>query len=61
MARTKTFTLSYEIKKEDFYRILKESEIDYNKMQELKQTLIENKREYINKCLSCKRFTHNVM
>ena len=30
-------------------------------MHELKQTLIENKREYINKCLSCKRFTHNVM
>lgn len=61
MARAKTFTLSYEIKQEDFYKILKESELDYNKMHELKQTLIEKKREFINKCLSCKRFTHNVM
>ena len=32
MARAKTFTLSYEIKQEDFYRIMRESEIDYNKM-----------------------------
>lgn len=40
MARAKTFTLSYEIKQEDFFRIMRESEIDYNKMHELKQTLI---------------------
>jgi hypothetical protein len=61
MAKVKVFTVGHEIEEASFMQVLKENERDYHKFLELKQKMIEKGRKFTPKCISCDRYTHNVI
>ena len=60
-AKASKFTVSYELEESKFNFVMQENSKDWYKILGLKQTMIENRRQYIQKCLSCDRYTHNAI
>lgn len=61
LAKTNTFTIAYEIEDDDFTKVIRENPHDYHRLMEMRQKMIEKNRKFLNKCLSCDRYTHNVL
>ena len=61
LAKTSNFTVAYELEEFKFKNILVDYPKEWMKLMESKQILIENKKKFVQKCLSCDRYTHNVI
>jgi len=60
-AKACKFTVAYELEEPKFAAVFQEDPKEWHKILGLKQLMIENRREYVQKCLSCDRYTHNAI
>ena len=60
-AKTTKLTVAYELDDHSFQNVLQEFPADRYKFLGLKQLLLEQKKKHLQKCLSCDRYTHNVI
>lgn len=61
LAKAKLFTIAYELEEGSFLGVLREDVKEYHRFLHMKHTLTQKNRQYINKCISCDRYTHSVV
>ena len=61
MTKASKFTIAYELEQEGFLSAMREDRGDYFKFMHMKHTMIGKNRKYMHKCISCDRYTHNVI
>jgi hypothetical protein len=61
LCKAKIFTIAYELEESGFISTLKDDVREYHRFLHMKQMMIEKNRKYEHKCISCDRYTHNVI
>lgn len=55
------FTIVYELEEDGFMATLGEDQRQYYKFMHMRQEMTDKNRKFIHKCISCDRYSHNVI
>lgn len=61
LAKAKNFAIAYELEEEGFMELIRTDTSEYHRLLEMRQLMTEKGRKLVPKCLSCDRYTHNVV